>query len=70
MKLEKILAWVIISCLVIILSASILYSKTEIYICGEYGKYCYEQGKEHKNIRYPVKFNTLEDCLNYIKEKD
>ena len=36
------------------------------YRAGKYGKNCYEVGQEHKNIKYPIKFNNKIDCLIYI----
>lgn len=39
------------------------------YIAGKYGKKCYIEGEENKNIRYPIKFDTLSDCIDYIENK-
>ncbi|MEE8151276.1 MAG: hypothetical protein V3T43_06130 [Nitrosomonadaceae bacterium] len=39
---------------------------TGSFISGEYGTKCYNEGEEHGGIKYPVKFDTLEECLEYV----
>lgn len=54
--------------IVILVSVFLLASDSKmVWVRGEYGKRCYEKGEEHKNIKYPVLFETLEDCLESIK---
>lgn len=33
------------------------------WVHGKYGEKCYIKGTEHKNIRYPVYFDSREECL-------
>lgn len=37
------------------------------YIRGEYGTKCYVEGNEHKNIKKPLKFNSIEKCQGSLK---
>jgi len=38
------------------------------YIASKYGNKCYIVGQENGNIKYPIKFETLEDCLQFIEK--
>ena len=37
--------------------------QTTSYLRGEYGEKCYVKGSEHKNITYPIYYDSWEDCL-------
>lgn len=37
------------------------------FIRGEFGVKCYINGSEHGNIKYPIFFDSLEDCLASLK---
>lgn len=38
------------------------------YISGKYGTKCYPEGQAHGNIKYPVEFDNIEDCLEYVRD--
>ena len=38
------------------------------YIGSKFGNKCYIEGQENENIKYPMKFNNLQDCLDYIND--
>ena len=37
------------------------------YVSGKYGEYCYVEGNESGLVEYIVKFETLEECTDYVK---
>lgn len=38
------------------------------WVHGKYGEKCYIKGTEHKNIKYPVYFDSYEECeLDLLK---
>lgn len=41
--------------------------QTTSYLKGKYGQKCYISGSEHKNIKYPIYYDTLDDCLASFK---
>lgn len=44
--------------------------KTEEWVAGQYGKYCYEENEMPGTIKKPVYFDSLDDCLKFISNKD
>lgn len=38
------------------------------FVRGKYGGKCYIVGSEHGNIEYPVYYDTVEECLESLKE--
>ncbi len=59
---------------VIVTSFLVMYAfgideKLVHYIAGKYGSKCYVEGSEHGNIKYPVEFESLDDCLEYINNQ-
>lgn len=38
------------------------------FVRGKYGAKCYIRGTEHANIKYPIYFDTLDDCLKSLQE--
>lgn len=49
---------------VIVFSATATSNKN--FIRGQYGKKCYMVGSEHGNIKYPIYFETLDECLKSL----
>ena len=35
------------------------------YIKSRHGEKCYLEGQEHGNIKYPIEFKSLEDCIQF-----
>lgn len=44
--------------------------KTEEWVAGQYGKYCYEENAIPNTIKKPVYFDSLDDCLKFISNKN
>lgn len=42
--------------------------KTEEWVAGQYGKYCYDEESAPSTIKKPVYFETLDDCLEFINK--
>ncbi len=38
------------------------------YVRGEYGSHCYPANEYHGNIKFLLKFETLEECLKSFYE--
>ena len=38
-----------------------------IYVRGKFGKTCYNKGEEHKNIKYLLEFDSIQDCKDSLK---
>lgn len=43
------------------------FARRDGFIRGQYGRKCYNVGSEHGNIKYPVYFETLEECLDSLQ---
>lgn len=37
------------------------------YVRGRTGEHCYPIKEKHGNIKYPLYYKTLEECLNSLK---
>ena len=57
--------------LLITMFCSFIFAKKvdDSYISSRYGTKCFAIGQEHKNIKYPILFESLDDCLYYINNR-
>lgn len=57
----------------VIVTAILVYNKwvmsAHVYVRGVYGNRCYPLHMANLNIRYPVYFNNLDDCVKTLKQK-
>lgn len=59
----------IVLCVVLLVACAALFfvykaHSNLLWVHGKYGEKCYLAGSEHKNIKYPVYFNTRQECLD------
>lgn len=58
----RILAVIIVTWVVWILSSNAIVNYEHPAVRGEFGKICYFVGSEHKNIKKPLYFDSIELC--------
>lgn len=56
--------------IIMIASQPIYAFKPNVYVAGKYGSLCYLVGNEHGNIKYPIYFNSLDKCEEFITNND
>lgn len=44
--------------------------RTEEWVAGQYGKYCYDEASVPSTITKPVYFGNLDDCLEFVNNID
>ena len=59
---------IIIITISIILILIYIVATEKDYVASKYGNKCYGVGYEHRNIDYPIKFKTIDECLNYLRK--
>lgn len=42
------------------------YSNSNLFVRGIFGDKCYARGSEHGNIKHPLYFDTLDECLDSL----
>lgn len=56
--------------IILIVAIGTLYAiysfQNETYVRGKYGKHCYTVKNMHPNIKRPIYFNSLNNCLNSL----
>jgi len=56
-----------IALIVVIGTLFAVYSfQNKTYIRGKYGEHCYTIKNKHPNIKHPIYFSSLQDCLNSL----
>lgn len=64
--MSKIIQIILIS-IIVIGSLFAAYSfQRHTYVKGKYGQKCYTIENMNRNIKYPIYFDSLEDCLNTL----
>lgn len=48
---------------------SLLYKSNHAFVTGIYSKYCYQSGKENKNIKVKIYYESLSNCGKPLKSK-
>lgn len=61
-RLPVIIAAVILG----LVAFSISATSNNNFVRGKHGSKCYMEGTEHGNIRMPIYFETLEECLKSL----
>ena len=41
-------------------------NRVEEWFAAKSGKYCYEDNNIPKTVKYPVRFDSLEECLKFV----
>lgn len=64
MKLSSWIASLNIFTVIFIAALFLTQSYYFTYVKGQYGHYCYTANKVNKNIKHPVYFSSLQNCMN------
>lgn len=63
----KIIIGIIITMFIIfVIAYMVLGYKTQTYVRGKYGKHCYTVQNQNKNIKHPIYFKSLQECLETL----
>lgn len=64
---KRVVIGIVAIILLVLASLAVAYAVNKgEYVRGEYGKKCYITGSQHGNIKYPIYYDTLAECLKSL----
>lgn len=66
--IKNVIVFVIVALVIIALSYLGYTLDMTRFVRGEFGKKCYIEGQEHKNIKKPLFFNSIDLCTESLKK--